>query len=239
MSSLDNCFGALVQGSSPACQSPVPGRLLSSLKAPGGERVDNAAAPPHEPSHAFREEDMDAATIDRSKVTEVLADFVVRSAPGDVGAPVYAEAARSFLNWLGCAVGGSATRRSNARSRRSTVLRPRQATVLGRGDRLDIMQRRAHERHHLAHLRLRRHASEDHDPSERAGRLRDPRARRDARRDRARFPACVHPRRRGRVPHRQRGLPEHYDVGWHITGTAGVFGAAAAAGSCSGSTSGR
>ena len=24
--------------------------------------------------------------------------------------------------------------------------------------------------------------------------------------------------------------PEHYDVGWHITGTAGVFGAAAAAG---------
>ena len=56
MSSLDNCFGALVQGSSPACQSPVPERLLSSLKAPGGERVDNAAAPPHEPSHAFREE---------------------------------------------------------------------------------------------------------------------------------------------------------------------------------------
>ena len=24
--------------------------------------------------------------------------------------------------------------------------------------------------------------------------------------------------------------PEHYDIGWHITGTAGVFGAAAAAG---------
>ena len=33
--------------------------------------------------------------------------------------------------------------------------------------------------------------------------------------------------------------PEHYDVGWHITGTAGVFGAAAAAASCSGSTSSR
>ena len=32
------------------------------------------------------------------------------------------------------------------------------------------------------------------------------------------------------MPHRQRGLSVHYDVGWHITGTAGVFGAAAAVG---------
>ena len=33
--------------------------------------------------------------------------------------------------------------------------------------------------------------------------------------------------------------PNHYDVGWHITGTAGVFGAAAAAGKLMGLTSSR
>ena len=32
------------------------------------------------------------------------------------------------------------------------------------------------------------------------------------------------------MPHRQRVYPDHYDRGWHITGTAGVFGAAAAVG---------
>ena len=33
--------------------------------------------------------------------------------------------------------------------------------------------------------------------------------------------------------------PSHYEIGWHITGTTGVFGSAAAAGSCSASTSSR
>ena len=32
------------------------------------------------------------------------------------------------------------------------------------------------------------------------------------------------------MPHRSVGFPNHYDTGWHITATAGVFGAAAAAG---------
>ena len=50
---------------------------------------------------------MDAATIDQATITQVLADFVVRSAPDDIAAPVYAESVRSFLNWTGCAVGGS------------------------------------------------------------------------------------------------------------------------------------
>ena len=80
---------------------------------------------------------MDAAPIDRSKIAEVLADFVVRSAPGDVGAPVYAEAVRSFLNWTGCAVGGSI---HPTLDRTLAAIRPfagpGQATVLGRGDRI-------------------------------------------------------------------------------------------------------
>jgi 2-methylcitrate dehydratase PrpD len=83
---------------------------------------------------------MDAATVDRSKITQVLADFVVRSAPGDIGAPVYAEAVRSFLNWTGCAVGGSI---HPTIDRALAAIRPfagpGQATVLGRGDKLDLL----------------------------------------------------------------------------------------------------
>ena len=48
---------------------------------------------------------MDAVTADRTKVTQFLADFAVRSVPDDIPTPVYAESVRSFLNWTGCAVG--------------------------------------------------------------------------------------------------------------------------------------
>src|SRR5918994_6960193 len=83
---------------------------------------------------------MDAATVDRSKVTQVLADFALRSTAADIPAAVYTEAVRSFLNWAGCAVGGSihpTIDRALAAVR--PFAGPGQGTILGRGDKLDLL----------------------------------------------------------------------------------------------------
>ena len=52
------------------------------------------------------------------EVTRTLARFVIDHTASKVPQNVRHEAARSFLNWVGCAVGGAATRRSSARSLR-------------------------------------------------------------------------------------------------------------------------
>src|SRR5215211_3612455 len=175
--------------------------------------------------------DMDAATVDRSKITQLLADFVVRSAPDDIKAPVYTEAVRSFLNWTGCAVGGSI---HSTIDRTLAAIRPfagpGQATVLGRGDKLDLL--------HAALVNgISSHVFDFDDTH---------------------LKTIIHPAgpiASALLPLAEtRGMsgrdflhafilgvevecrignavyPNHYDVGWHITGTAGVFGAAAAAG---------
>jgi 2-methylcitrate dehydratase PrpD len=165
------------------------------------------------------------------EVTRTLARFVIGHDASGIPEKVRHEAARSFLNWLGCAVGGS---------RHETVERalqalapfsgPPEATVLGRGDRLDVM--------HAAlmngitshtfdfddtHLKTVIHPSgpvasailalAEHKPVSGADFLHA-------------FILGVEVECRiGNAVY-----PEHYDVGWHITGTAGVFGAAAAAG---------
>ena len=165
------------------------------------------------------------------EVTRTLARFVIEHEPGGIPGSVRHEAARSFLNWVGCAVGGSS---------HETVARALQAlapfsgaptaTVLGRGDRLDVM--------HAAlmngitshtfdfddtHLKTVIHPSgpvasailalAEHKPVSGADFLHA-------------FILGVEVECRiGNSVY-----PEHYDVGWHITGTAGVFGAAAAAG---------
>ncbi len=173
---------------------------------------------------------MDAATIDRSKVTQVLADFIVRSAPGDIGAPVYAEAVRSFLNWTGCAVGGSI---HPTIDRALAAIRPfagpGQATVLGRGDKLDLL--------HAALVNgISSHVFDFDDTHLKtiihpAGPIASAllplaEARGMSGRD------FLHAFILGVEVECRIGnavYPDHYDVGWHITGTAGVFGAAAAA----------
>src|SRR5512135_2339559 len=74
-------------------------------------------------------------------VTRKLARYVVESRYADVPEAVRHEAARSFLNWVGGAVGAS---RHETVERALAALAgfsgPPQATVLGRGERLDIMQ---------------------------------------------------------------------------------------------------
>ncbi|MGH8617267.1 MAG: MmgE/PrpD family protein [Burkholderiales bacterium] len=76
-----------------------------------------------------------------TEVTRMLARYVVGARPGDTPAAVLHEAKRSFLNWIGCAVGGC---RHEAVEKAMQVVRdlsgaPR-ATVIGRRDRLDVVQ---------------------------------------------------------------------------------------------------
>jgi 2-methylcitrate dehydratase PrpD len=166
-----------------------------------------------------------------TEVTKILARYLVEAKVEDVPADVKREALRSFLNWLGCAVGGSI---HPTLDRTLDALRPfmgqGQATVLGRKDRVDILNAAlvngisSHvfdfDDTHLktiihpagpvasAILALSEHmqiSGEDFLHAFILG------VETECRIGNAVYPA-------------------HYDIGWHITGTAGVFGAAAAAG---------
>lgn len=164
-------------------------------------------------------------------VTQILADFVVDSKPTSIPEGVWREAERSFLNWAGCTVGGSI---HPALDKMMAALLPfagpAQASVLGRRTRTDVL--------HAALLNgLSSHVFDFDDTH---------------------LKTIIHPA--GPVASGLLALsetrpmtgreflhafilgievecrignsvyPEHYDRGWHITGTAGVFGAAAAAG---------
>ena len=165
------------------------------------------------------------------EVTRTLARFVVQHRYAAVPEHIRHEAARSFLNWVGCAVGGS---------RHETVERalaalgpfsgPREATVLGRGDRLDIMLAALMNgitSHTFdfddTHLRTVIHPSGPVASGLLALAEKQPITGED----------FLHAFILGVEVECRIGnavYPSHYDVGWHITGTAGVFGAAAAAG---------
>ncbi len=164
-------------------------------------------------------------------VTATLARYVV-SAPADsVPENVRREAVRSFLNWTGCAVGGSRHETVDiALAAVSPFAGKPQAAVLGRGERLDMM--------HAALLNgISSHVFDFDDTHLRtiihpAGPIASailsmaqlkPVSGRD----------FLHAFILGVEVECRIGnavYPAHYDIGWHITGTAGVFGAAAAAG---------
>ncbi len=164
------------------------------------------------------------------EVTRTLAKYLIASRYEDLPREVVHEASRALLNWLGCAIGSC---------RHETVARalaagppfcgPPQAAVLGRTERVDIL--------HAALLNgISSHVLDFDDTHARAVHPSAPV-----------LPALlayaewrktsgadfVHAFILGVEAEERIGLsvfPEHYDVGWHITGTAGVFGAAAAAG---------
>jgi 2-methylcitrate dehydratase PrpD len=174
---------------------------------------------------------MDSTIVDESKVTQVLANFVVSSKADDIPEHVYTEATRSFLNWAGCAVGGSI---HPTLDRTLAAIRPfageGQATVLGRGEKLDLL--------HTALLNgISSHVFDFDDTHLRtiihpAGPIASaltPLAETRPMTGREFLHAFI----LGVEVECRIGnsvYPEHYDRGWHITGTAGVFGAAAAAG---------
>jgi 2-methylcitrate dehydratase PrpD len=165
------------------------------------------------------------------EVTKTLAKFVVESGYADIPGKVRHEATRSVLNWLGCAVGGCRHETIDvALAALMPFAGPAQATVLGRGERLDIMHAALVNgiSSHVfdfddTHLKTVIHpggpvasallALAEHRPMSGADFMHA-------------FILGVEVECRiGNAVY-----PSHYDVGWHITGTAGVFGAAAAAG---------
>ncbi len=170
-------------------------------------------------------------------VTRALARYVVGARYADIPAAVRKEAQRTLLNWTGCAVGGSRHETLDvALAALSPFSGPAQASVLGRRDRLDVM--------HAALMNGISSHVFDYDDTH--------------------LKTVIHPA--GPVVSALLALaeyrpqsgteflnalvlgvevecrignavyPAHYDRGWHITGTAGVFGAAAACGKALGLT---
>ena len=170
-------------------------------------------------------------TADPGDVTGILARYIVSAKPGDLPDPVRKEAKRTLLNWAGCAIGGS---RHETAAIAISALAPfagaAQASILGRRERLDILN--------AALINGISSHIFDYDDTH--------------------LKTIIHPA--GPVASAILALseyqhvsgmdflnalvigvetecrignavyPAHYDVGWHITGTAGVFGAAAAMG---------
>ncbi|MCA3625393.1 MAG: MmgE/PrpD family protein [Methylobacterium sp.] len=174
---------------------------------------------------------MNAPVVPDIAVTRILADFVVRSGADDIPSAAYAEATRSFLNWIGCAVGGSI---HPAIDRAWAAAKPfagaEQASVLGRKFRTDLLNAALLNgiSSHVfdfddTHLRTIIHPAGPIASGLLAMAETRPMTGRE----------FLHAFILGVEVECRIGnsvYPDHYDRGWHITGTAGVFGAAAAAG---------
>ena len=163
-------------------------------------------------------------------VTRRIARYVVSARVENLPAAVRKEAKRTLLNWVGCTLGGSRHETVDiAVAALAPFSGPAQASILGRKERLDVL--------HTAMINgISSHVLDFDDT----------------------HPTIIHPA--GPVAsailalseHRPTSgsefinalvlgieaecrignavYPAHYDAGWHITGTAGVFGSAAAAG---------
>jgi 2-methylcitrate dehydratase PrpD len=172
-----------------------------------------------------------------SGITRALARYVVEARAVDVPAAVRKEAQRTLLNWVGCAVGGSRHETLDAALAALTPFSgPPQASVLGRRVRLDVLHAALMNgiSSHVfdyddTHLKTVIHpagpvvsgllALSEHQPMSGADFLH------------AMILGIEVECRIGNAVY-----PAHYDRGWHITGTAGVFGAAAACGRALGLT---
>ncbi len=171
----------------------------------------------------------------KEHVTQVLAAYIHGARYEDLPANVKKEGLRTLLNYIGVAVGGSHHETVDNAVRALTPFSgPGQASLLGRHERFDIMNAAFangvashifdYDDTHLktiihpggpvisAILALAEYRQQDHPVSGKEflnalvlG-----------------VETCL---RIGNAVY-----PNHYDVGWHITGTTGVFGAAAAAG---------
>jgi 2-methylcitrate dehydratase PrpD len=166
-----------------------------------------------------------------SAVTETLACYVAEAKPDALPEAVRYEATRTFLNWLGCAVGGSHHKTLDiAIGALAPFSGPAQASILGRSERFDILHAALLNgiSSHIfdfddTHLRTVIHPSGPVASAILAYSEHTPVSGRD----------FVNALALGIEVECRLGnsvYPEHYDVGWHITGTTGVFGAAAAIG---------
>ena len=163
-------------------------------------------------------------------VTRTLAQFVVDSRFEEIPQPVVHEAKRALLHWIGCAVGGSHERSvDSALAAVSVFSGPRQAGVFGRSERLDVLRAAFvngvstdvlsfSDTHPVTLI----HPTGVLGPALAALAEYRPVTGRD----------FLHALILGFEVASRVSLtvyPWHYDRGWHITGTAGAFGAGAAA----------
>lgn len=164
-------------------------------------------------------------------VTAELAAWIVGLKAEDIPAEVRAEGVRSFVNWLGCAVGGADHETVDAALRAVTPFSgPAKATVIGRTEKLDALHAalvNGISSHVLdyddTHLKTIIHPAGPVASALLALSEIRPISGRDFL---TAFVAGVEVEcRLGNAVY-----PDHYDRGWHITGTTGVFGAAAACG---------
>jgi 2-methylcitrate dehydratase PrpD len=170
------------------------------------------------------------------EATRILARYVVDSEYARIPASIRHEAKRALLNWLGCAIGTARHETIEcALDAIAPFAGPPQAAVLGRKERLDVPN--------AAFLNgTSSHVLDFDDTHEKAVHPSAPV-----------YPALLAFGEWRGIPGADilhafvlgvevecrvalSVFPEHYDAGWHITGTAGVFGAAAATGKLAGLT---
>jgi 2-methylcitrate dehydratase PrpD len=195
----------------------------ASLAGLGTSSAAPAAAEPAQQGSA-------PATEPATTVTRRLAAYVVGARYDDLPAPVRKEAQRTLLNWMGCAVGGSRHETVDVALAALTPFSTPQATILGRRDRLDVLHAslvNGMSSHVFdyddTHLRTVIHPAGPVVPALLALAEHRPVSGRDF--VNAMVVGIEAECRIGNAVY-----PAHYDRGWHITGTAGVFGAAAATG---------
>ena len=136
----------------------------------------------------------------RSDVTRALAEWIVDCDIEAIPVEVQRESVRTFVNWLGCAVGGA---RHETVDRALAAVTPfsgqATSTVLGRGERLDAL--------HAALLNgIISHVLDYDDSPGGAGGLGPPGRGRDTPGFRERIPQCIDRGCRGGVSHRQFGV---------------------------------
>lgn len=163
--------------------------------------------------------------------TRQLAEYIVGSRWEDIPADVRHEAARALVNYLGCALGGSRDRAvDTAIGALSPYSGPPVAAILGRGERLDPLHASLMNgiSSHVEDFDDTTPQNYVHPSSPVASALAA-----YASVNRVSGRDFVHAfvlgfEAESRVANAV--YPAHYDAGWHITGTAGTFGAAAAIG---------
>ncbi|WP_237478753.1 MmgE/PrpD family protein [Lichenibacterium dinghuense] len=198
----------------PAAPPAVPDAGSPSAKAPAAPPPGAAPkGPPAEP------------------VTHILARYAATAPVEQIPPPVRHEAARTLLNWVGVAVGGS---REGAPGRAVKALMPfsgpAQASLFGRTERMDVLHAalvNGISSHVLdfddTHLKTIIHPAGPVASALTAWSQHRPVAGLDFMN--ALVLGCEIELRLGNAVY-----PEHYAKGWHITGTTGVFGAVAATG---------
>jgi 2-methylcitrate dehydratase PrpD len=190
-----------------------------------------AVAPDLTPAASNNRELMSSPSPSIPQVTKILASYIVSARYEDLPAEVRKEGLRTLLNWVGVAVGGSHHETIDiAVDALKPFSGPSQASILGRRERFDVMNAAFINgvSSHIfdyddTHLKTIIHpagpvmsailALAEYRPVD----------------GRAFLNALV----LGVETECRIGnavYPDHYDRGWHITGTAGVFGAAASAG---------